>query len=205
MNYKNIHDNDSIEKTLSSLNKNNFIAIEVKTREEALAKIMDLIPKGASVMNGASETLREIGYMDILKGGTHGWNNLHDAILAEKDPGKQSELRRRSVVSDYYVGSAHAVTEDGQILFASNTGSQLSHLVYTSPNIILVIGAQKIVANITEAFDRLEKHIIPLEDERMKKVYGYGTSHTKTVILHKENPALGRKVNVIIVKEALGF
>jgi hypothetical protein len=143
--------------------------------------------------------------MDILKGGTHGWNNLHDAILAEKDPGKQSELRRRSVVSDYYVGSAHAVTEDGQILFASNTGSQLSHLVYTSPNIILVIGAQKIVANITEAFDRLEKHIIPLEDERMKKVYGYGTSHTKTVILHKENPALGRKVNVIIVKEALGF
>jgi hypothetical protein len=39
----------------------------------------------------------------------------------------------------------------------------------------------------------------------MKEAYGYGTTHSKTLILHKENPNMGRKVLVIFVKEDLGF
>jgi hypothetical protein len=64
-------------------------------------------------MNGASTTLQQIGYVDYLKEGKHGWNNLHDGILAEKDTAKQAELRKHSVVSDYYVGSVHALTDTG--------------------------------------------------------------------------------------------
>jgi hypothetical protein len=47
--------------------------------------------------------------------------------------------------------------------------------------------------------------VVPLEDERMKKAAGYGTAHNKTLILHGENPAIGRKVHVIFVNEKLGF
>ena len=175
------------------------------TKEEALARIKNLIPEGASIMNGASKTLEQVGYIDYLKEGTHGWKNLHADILAETDPIKQGELRKYSVVSDFYLGSAHVITEKGEIVIASNSGSQLPHLAFTSPNIILVVSTKKLTPTLTEAFDRIDSHIVPLEDVRMKGVYGFGTLHAKTLIMHKENPAIGRKIHVLFVKEDLGF
>lgn len=205
MHFNTVADQETITKTKEALEENNFQAIEVATKEEALAKIQQLIPEGATVMNGASKTLEAIGFIDLLKEKNHPWRNLHDGILEEKDEAKQAQLRKESVLSDFYLGSVHALTQTGELLIASNTGSQLSHLVYTSPNIILVVGTNKIVPTLADAFNRVHAHVIPLEDGRMKEVYGFGTLHAKTLVLHKENPALGRNVTVIIVKENLGF
>lgn len=195
----------SINTTIAALTENGFTPMQVNSKEEALAKIKELVPSGATVMNGASVTLQEIGYIDYVKEGAHPWKNLHDTILAETDPVKQNQLRRESVVSDYYLGSAHAVTETGELVIASNSGSQLPHLAFTSPNIILVVGTQKIVTDLSAGLKRIQEDVIPPEDERMKEVYGYGTLWAKTLVLHKENAAIGRKVNVIIVNEKLGF
>lgn len=205
MDYTTLATDASLAKTVAALTANNFSPVVVETKAEALSLIKELIPQGASVMNGASVTLSEIGLVDYLKEGKHGWNNLHDGILAETDPEKQAVLRQHSVISDYYLGSVHAVTENGELFIASNSGSQLPHLVYTSKNIILVVGAHKVTPTLDAAFKRVAEHVIPLEDARMQQVYGYGTSHTKTVILHKENPAIGRTVKVLLVKEQLGF
>jgi L-lactate utilization protein LutC len=203
--YSTIASEESISNVVSGLTPRNFEPIIVNNKEEALTKIKELIPQGASVMNGSSKTLEQIGFIDYLKAGTHGWNNLHEAIIAEKDPAKQAEMRKQAVLSDYYLGSVHALTEEGEMVIASNTGSQLPHIVFTSPNLILVVGAQKITPTLSEAFKRLEEYVVPLEDERMKGVYGQGTHKSKTVILHYENPIMNRKVRVIIVKESLGF
>lgn len=205
MDFKTIASPQSVKKTSEALIKNNFEPIFVSSKEEALQKIKEIIPDGASLMNGSSETLRQIGFVDLLKSGKHPWNNLHDAVLLEKDPEKQKKLRRESVLSDFYLGSAHALTEEGEIVVASNTGSQLSHIVYTSPNLIFVVGAQKIVPTLSDALRRIDEYVFPLEDARMKSVYGYGSSHSKTTVLHKESPGLGRKIRVIIVNESLGF
>jgi hypothetical protein len=205
MDFNKLASNEALETTIKNLTANNFTPIVVENKEEALAKVKELIPAGASVMNGASETLAQIGYIDYVKSGSHPWKNLHEEILKETDPAKQALLRRQSVLSDFYLGSVHALTETGELLIASNSGSQLPHIVFTSPNVVFVIGSNKIVPTLQDAFTRLDVRVIPLEDERMKKVYGFGTTHAKTVILHKENPMMGRKVNVIIVKEVLGF
>lgn len=205
MDYNTLASETSLNATTAALEAHSFKTEVVETKADALAKIRELIPADASLMNGASTTLNQIGFIDVLKEGKHGWNNLHDGILAETDKEKQELLRKQSVLSEYYVGSAHAVTETGELLIASNTGSQLPHLVYTSPNIILVIGTQKIVPTLEDAFKRITEHVVPLEDARMKDVYGYGTTYTKTLVLHKENPALGRTVTLIFVKEQLGF
>lgn len=194
-----------LDTTVSALTANGFMPEVLDTKEAALARIKDLIPAGASIMNGASRTLEQVGYIDYLKAGEHGWKNLHADILAETDEVKKAELRKYSVVSDYYLGSAHVITEKGEIVFASNSGSQLPHLAFTSPNIILVVSTKKLTPTLTEAFDRIDSHIVPLEDVRMHEVYGFGTLHAKTLILHKENPAIGRKVHVLFVKEDLGF
>src|SRR5258708_6455534 len=205
MDYTALASNEAVTKTADALKERNFEAIVVDTKEEALEKIKTLIPEGVSVMNGASRTLEEIGYVEYLKSGTHGWNNLHAAILAEKDPIKQAELRKHSVLSDYYLGSVHSLSQTGEMVISSNSGSQLPHLAYTSPNIILVVGTQKITPTLQEALRRMEEHVVPFEDERMKKAYGYGTMEAKTLILRSENPVLGRKVRVILVKEKLGL
>jgi hypothetical protein len=196
---------ESIDATVAALNANGFQSEVVENGAEALERIKALIPKGASIHNGASTTLQEIGYIDHLKSGTHEWNNLHATILAETDPEKQAVLRRESAFSDYYLGSVHALSETGEMVIASNSGSQLPHLVFTSPNIILVVSTHKITSTLGKAFDRLENYVVPLEDKRAMDAYGSHTMNAKTLILHKENPMWGRNVKVILVKEPLGF
>lgn len=205
MNYKTIPTKDIVEKTMNSLKENGHLPEFFETKEEALERIKELIPKGVSVMNGASRTLEDIGFIEYLKGNTHGWNNLHAEILAEKDVAKQNLLRKQSVLSDFYLGSAHAVTENGEILIASNSGSQLPHIVFTSENLIFVVGVQKITPTLSEAFNRLEKHVIPLENTRMQEVAGVDTYPSKIVILNREPEFMGRKSYILFVNEELGF
>lgn len=203
--YQSLAEISVVEQALASMRERNFKPIHVPTRAAALVQVRELIPDGVSVMNGSSKTLEQIGFVEVLKNHDHKWNNLHDGILAETEPGKQALLRRQSVLSDYYVGSAHAVAATGEIVVVSNSGSQLPHIVFTSPNIILVVGSQKITLTLSDALRRIEEHVVPLEDERMKTAHGMGTTHAKTVILHRENPMMGRNVYAIIVDEVLGF
>ena len=203
--YDTLATSDAIAKTVEGLKARGFNPSFVGTKADAREKIKELIPQGASVMNGSSTTLDEIGFIEYLKAGEHGWNNVHEAIINEKDPAQQQQLRRNSVTSDFYLGSVHALSETGEMVIASNSGSQLPHLVFTSPNLILVVGAQKITATLADALERLEKHVVPLEDARALKAYGVHTKKNKTVILHGENPMMKRNVHVLIVNEKLGF
>lgn len=205
MNYDTLANEEMITKLSAGLTERGFLPQVIATGAEAFEQIKSMILPGASVMNGTSRTLESIGFIEYLKADQHGWKNLHADILAEKDETKQAELRRQSLLSDYYLGSVHAVAESGEMVIASNTGSQLPHLVYTSPNVILVVSTQKITPTLEEAFNRLDQHVIPLEDVRMKGVYGVGTMKSKTLIMHHENPMMGRKIHVLLVKEKLGF
>lgn len=196
---------DTLNKTIESLTKNGFLPETVATGVEAFNRIKALIPSGASVMNGSSRTLDEIGFVEYLKNGEYKWNNLHKVILEEKDPVKQSALRKQSVLSDYYLGSVHALSETGELIIASNSGSQLPHLAFTSPNIILVVGTQKITSNLDEALKRLNEYVLPLENERMQSIAKRDSFISKLLILNREPSFMGRKVHIILVNEKLGF
>ncbi len=205
MNYETLATQEQITKTIAALAERNVHAELVATGSEAFEKIKTMIPQGASVMNGASVTLETIGFVQYLQDGKHGWNNLHDGIIKEQDKAKQSLLRKQAVLSDYYLGSVHALVENGQFLIASNSGSQLPHIVFTSPNIIFVVGAQKIVPNLDEAFKRLEEYVVPKEEVHMQEKYGAHTYPSKVVLFNREKPDSGRTVKMLIVHEKLGF
>lgn len=205
MNYDTLASADSISKVSEALKAHNISAELVGDRALALAKIKELIPAGASVMNGSSRTLEEIGFIEYLKEGKHGWNNLHAAIAEEKDSAKQSFLRRQALFADYYLGSAHAITEEGELIIASASGSQLPHLVSTSPNIVLVAGAQKIVPTREAGLKRVQTYVFPLEDARMKALGYPGSLLAKILIFANEHPMMGRKVRLLLVNEKLGF
>lgn len=196
---------DRVQKASDALSAHNFTTTVVASGSDAVEFIKRTVPPGATVMNGTSTTLEQIGFIDYLKSGAHGWKNNHEVILAETDPQKQGELRKHAVVSDYYFGSVHAVTENGELVIASNTGSQLPHHAFTSQHLILVVSTKKIVPTLSDAFERIAKHVVPLEDERSKKAYGVPTQLNKTLILHGENAFMGRTVHVVFVQEDLGF
>lgn len=205
MNYETLANTETIKKIIDALSKRGIEAIAVNNRAEALEKVKSLIPEGASVMNGSSRTLEEIGFVDYLKSGSHGWKNLHEEILAEKDPAKQAALRKQAALADYYLGSVHAAAETGELVIASNTGSQLPHIVFTSPNLIFVVGTQKIAPNLDGALARVREYVLPAEDKRMKEVGMGGSAISKLLIFEREPVFMGRKVRVIFVNEKLGF
>jgi len=205
LDYSALASKTSIDKTINSLKEKNYDPILVKTKEEALEKIKELIPAKASVMSGSSVTLEQIGYMEYMASEKHTWINLHGKVRSENDEAKRHELRKQSVLSDYYLGSVHALTENGEMVIASNTGSQLPNIVSTSPNLIFVVSTKKIVPNLNDAMNRLESYVIPLEDKRMMEMMNVHTILNKIVIFKGDAPFLGRKIHIILVEKDLGF
>lgn len=205
MQYDALASKDSLEKTITALEKRSYTVTVVKDGKAALAEIKEVIPSGSSVMNGSSVTLEQIGFVDYLKSGKHKWNNLHAAIVTEKDPARQALLRKEALSSDYYLGSVHALSETGEFVIASNTGSQLPHVVFSSPNLIFVVSTKKIVPNLDSAMKRLEEHVVPLENKHMMEKFNIGTNLNKIVIFKGESPMMDHKLRFILVEEDIGF
>jgi|SRR3989344_4527645 len=203
MDYTILAKDEVLEKIALVTGSKNLKTYIVGDRAEALDKVRNLINAGATVMTGASRTLEEIGFVDLLKSGNHPWKNLKDAIINETDPAKKSELRRQSVSADYFLGSVHAITEEGELVVGSASGSQIPSYAFTSPNVIWVVGAQKVVPNLDEGLKRLRDYVVPLEDLHMKELGNAGTSLSEIWIFNKS--IMPRNLNLILVKEKLGF
>jgi L-lactate utilization protein LutC len=195
----------SIQKTIRALTEKEYEAVVVDDEKSALEKIKITIPKGSSVMNGASVTLEQIGYTEYLKTADHGWDNLHAKVNQENDRAKRSLLRKQASLSDYYLGSVSALTETGEYIHGSNTGTQLPHIASTSAHLIFVVGTQKIVPDVTAGLDRLRTYILPLEEIHMRTLHGVGTNLNKILITSGEMKLLGRTILFILVKKKLGF
>lgn len=204
MKYDTLASKSAIKKVMDAVKQRGITAELMDTKEDALKRLQALIPQGAEVMTGSSTTLNQIGFTDLLKSGKHPWKNWKDMILSEKDGVKQMELRRKSVMSEYFLGSVHAIAETGEMVIASASGSQLPSYVFTSNNVIWVAGTQKIVPALPDAIKRVQEYVFPLEDARMKKEGAAGSTIGKLIIFEKEiNPA--RKLTLILVNEILGF
>ncbi|MFA9288969.1 MAG: LUD domain-containing protein [Weeksellaceae bacterium] len=201
MKYNQIPPNPVIQKTAEALTANGFKAEIVKTSAEAKTRVLELIPKGAEVFTYTSVTLDTTGISDALN--TDEYKSVRNIMHgADKLPGR--EKQKLGAAPEYAVGSAHAVTEDGHILIASNTGSQLPAHAYGSDHVILVVGAQKLVTDFNDGMKRLYEYVLPLESERAKKAYGApGSFVSKLLVLNRE--VKQDRITVIIVEESLGF
>lgn len=201
MNWTKLADEKTIEKTAQVLRKNGIEVFIAENGEEAKKKVFELIPEGSEVMNNTSATLDAIGVSkEILESGKYiAVRKIFAGISDEK---KRYESRRKSASSDYDVGSVQAVTEDGQLVIVSNSGSQLAPIASAAAHVILVVSTQKIVKNLDDAFRRIEEHSLPLESEHLKKLYGIPSNISKILIVKKE---YNGRIKLIFVKEKLGF
>jgi hypothetical protein len=113
------------------------------------------------------------------------------------------EMRQLSAAPDWVVGSVHAVTEEGALLIASATGSQLGPIVSGAGHVILVIGGQKIVPDFNTGLRRLYEYCFPLEDQRAREAYGVPSGVNNVLVINSATRP-GR-ITAILVNESLGF
>ncbi|OGH24843.1 MAG: hypothetical protein A3B47_00005 [Candidatus Levybacteria bacterium RIFCSPLOWO2_01_FULL_39_24] len=194
---------EDIQKTIEALKANGINAIVVENGQEAKKKVLELLPQNAEVMNMSSTTIDTLELpKEINESGKYNSVKVKLEKMDRKTQGR--EMQKMGAAPEYAIGSVHAVTGDGKVLIASNTGSQLPAYVYGASHVLWVVGTQKIVANLEEGMKRIYDYVLPLESERVKKAYGMERSNvSKLLIINKE--IVPNRITLIFVKEKLGF
>jgi hypothetical protein len=198
-----VPDDATIAATVEAIRRRGIGAEVVEYRVQALEKVKAIIPKRASVMTGSSKTLDQIGFMEHLRTGRHGWRDIHAAIAAEGSERRRRELRRKSVTADFFVGSVNAIAKTGELVACDQTGSRVGGYLFAAKNVVLVAGVQKITEDVGAAMRRVLEHVLPLESERMMSVAGIKSSPNKWIIIERE--VQQNRLAIILVKEKLGF
>ena len=154
--------------------------------------VLDLIPDGSAVHQGASQTLDVLGITsEIERSGRYA--ALRPRIWSMDRETEAQEIRRLGA----------AVTETGSLLAASMSGSQLGPYVSGAGRVILVVGTQKIVLDVEEGLLRINEYAWRLEDARAQAAYGIRSAVNKIVVINREiTPG---RITVVLVDEALGF
>lgn len=192
-----------IEKTVQSLIANGMNALVIEKGDQAKRKVLEMLPHNAEVMTMTSFTLDTIGLTEAILNSTK-----HLSVrkqLMSLDPEKErKQMKKLGSVHEYVIGSVHAVTQEGQVLVASNSGSQLPAYSYGADHVIWVVGTQKIVQNVEAGIQRIYQHCLPLESERAKKAYGVAGSFVSKLLVFYKEP-LPERATLIFVKEKLGY
>lgn len=201
--WTNIPSDKILEETSKALKSNGVNVQIAENKDEAKNKVLELIPKSSEVMTMTSATLDEVGILrEINESGDY--NSVRSKLNSMDRATQGTDMQKLGAAPEYVVGSVQAITQDGKILMASNTGSQLSAYVYGSPHVIWVVGGQKVVKDLDEGIKRIYDYVLPLESKRVQIAYGMAHSDVnKLLVINKE--VKPDRLTVILVKEPLGF
>ena len=186
----------------SALERSGTTARVVDSGEQARAAVRSILPVGAEVFNNTSRTLEAIGVAeDIEQSGRY--QPLRPRLYRMDREMQGREMRQLSAAPDWVVGSVHAVTQQGTLLIASASGSQLGPIVSGAGHVVLVIGGQKIVPDLDTGLRRVYEYCFRLEDLRARQAYGVPSGVNNLLVINKAM-APGR-ITAILVNESLGF
>jgi LUD domain len=193
---------ERIAAAAAALERNGIRAITVADGTAARAAVAALLPDGADVYNNTSRTLETIGVAeDIERSGRY--HPLRLRLYQMDREMQRDEMRSIAAAPAYVVGSVHALTDDGSLLIASASGSQLGPLVSGAGHVIFVIGGQKLVPDIPTAFRRIVEYCFPREDARARQAYGVPSGVNNILIISRV--VVPDRVTVVLVPERLGF
>jgi hypothetical protein len=197
-----VADDARVRRATAALEANGISVLRAADATEAKRLVLDLIPDGAQVHHGASQSLEATGIIEEI-GKSERFEHMRPRIWSMDRKTQGDEIRRLSASPDVMLGSVHAVTETGSLIAASMGGSQLGPYVSGAGRVILVVGTQKIVADLDEGLRRIDEYSFPLEDARAQVAYGIRSAVNKVLIINREaNPG---RITVVFVDEVLGF
>jgi LUD domain len=191
-----------VRQAATALEANGFSVRRARDAAEAGRVVLELIPEGTKVHHGASQSLEVTGITQELE--TSGrYESLGSRIRTMDRATLGDEIRRETAAPDVMLGSIHAVTEAGSLMAASMSGSQLAPYVAGAGRVILVVGTQKVVADLEEGLRRINEYAFPLEDARALEEYGIHSGVNKVLIINRE--IVPGRITVVLVDQVLGF
>lgn len=155
-----------IEKVIENLERNNMNGYYVKSKEEVIEKIEELIGEGQVVGCGGSMTLFECGVIDHLRSGRYEFLDRYKEGLSREEI---KNVFRQSFFADAYVSSTNALTEDGELYNVDGTGNRVAAMIYGPDKVIVVCGYNKIVKNVHEAIERNKSISAPANAIRLNR------------------------------------
>jgi hypothetical protein len=200
--FRTLADDARVQRTAVALEANGIGVLRATDAADATRIVLGLIPDGSQVHHGASLSLEESGITEAIETSNR-YEPLRPRLWSMDREIQADEIRRLSSSPDVMLGSAQAVTETGSLVTVSASGSQLGPYASGAGQVILVVGTQKIVADLAEALRRIDDYVFPLEDARAQAAYGVHSGVNKVLIINREYTP-GR-ITVVFVDEALGF
>ncbi|BCB75783.1 hypothetical protein GCM10022251_26230 [Phytohabitans flavus] len=199
--FSTLPDEATLTATVVALEEHGFSVEVVDDLDAARRATLARIPHGATVMTNTSVTLKETGIEDAVNGDGP-YESARNKMLALDYETEGQRMKEIAGQAEYALGSAHAVTRDGTLVIASASGSQLAPYAWGAANVILVVGAQKLVPTLEAARERVYQHSLKLEDARAQAVYGQHSYVGKVLEIHQELPG---RIHVVLIREVVGF
>lgn len=190
-----------LQNLAENLRARNFEVVIVDNGEQARDEVLRHIPEGASVHSGKSKTLEDAGIFKALTEGER-YDFIRKKTQKMDRRTQRAEIEKLGATPDVMINSVHAVTETGQIVITSASGSQIGPISSGAGHVILVIGSQKVVPDLEAAFRRIQEHVFPYEDARLREQMGVGTKIARTLIL--EQDFMPGRTTIILVREPIG-
>ena len=194
-------DDHTLAATIVALEEHGFSVEVVEDLDAARRATLNRIPAGSTVMTNTSVTLDETGVADAVNGDGP-YESARNKMFALDFQTQVQEMKAIAGQPDYALGSVHAVTRDGTLVIASASGSQLASYAWGAANVILLVGAQKLVPTLDAARERIYQHSLKLEDARPQAAYGQHSSVGKILEIHQEQPG---RIHLVLIRRPVGF
>lgn len=190
-----------LQAVAARLRERNFDVVIVQSSGDVKTAVMERIPENATVHSGKSKTLEDAGvFKELMESERYDFVRRRTSKLDRKTQG--DEIRRLGAAPDIMLGSVQAVTESGQLVVASASGSQIGPYASGAGKLVLVIGSQKIVPDLETALRRINEHVFPYEDARLRETLGVGTKLTRWLVI--EQDYYPGRTTIILVREPAG-
>ena len=214
---------------MDNLQKRRMNGQYVPNRQEALSVVMEMIPPGAVVARGDSLSLDQVGVIsELIK---RNQNTLIDPFQTDAEgfwaieAEERQRMMRETFISDIFITSTNAITLDGKLVNIDGNGNRVSAMIFGPRKVILIVGANKIVKDVTEALERIHEFAAPMNAKRhyLKHHASYfadlpcvrtgrcvDCKHewkicNYTVIIEGAMPRHKGRINVVLVGEELGL
>jgi hypothetical protein len=192
---------DRVERLAETLGRHNIEAIIVADGAEARDRVLAMIPLGAEVHWGTSATLDAIGVTEALLADGR-YDPVRPKYQAMDRATQGREIRKVMAAPDFMLASAQAVTDAGELVIASYSASQIGPIALSAGRVVLVVGSQKIVADLGEGVRRAREHVLPYESAKLQERLGVPSRLAKLLVVYEE-PRPGR-TTVVLVREPVG-
>ncbi|MFC1939083.1 lactate utilization protein [Chloroflexota bacterium] len=199
-------------RVIKSLEKNNMAGLYVRTKEEALDKVISLIPEGSKIGFGGSLSLDQIGVKDVLREGNY---HFIDRNLPGLSGDEIDRLRKESLLADVFLTSTNALTMDGKLVNIDGYGNRVAAISFGPGRVIVVAGINKMVPDLEAAMRRIKDYVTPIHAGRRNRpvpcaktgvcVDCHAPQRLCNIVCIIEGQRRKDRMTVIIVGEELGL